>query len=142
MTVTAVNGTSNETPPELSKQSIHQRAQQYSTPNAKPTAWDTPGSASCDFRSDVVTTPTASMLQSIAATTLLDDVFLEDPTTKGLEEFCAALTGKEAALLVTSGTMGNQVAIRTHMTTPPSSLVCDSRSQCAQAPRPPHNPTH
>ena len=68
------------------------------------------------------------MLNSIASTTLLDDVFQEDPTTNNLESFIAELTGKEAALLVLSGTMGNQVSIRTHLQGPPHSVVCDHRS--------------
>lgn len=68
------------------------------------------------------------MLNAIASTTLLDDVFQDDPTTNNLESFLAELTGKEAALLVLSGTMGNQVAIRTHLLAPPHSIVCDHRA--------------
>lgn len=68
------------------------------------------------------------MLEAITSTTLLDDVFQEDPTTLNLESFIADLTGKEAALLVLSGTMGNQVAIRTHLQGPPHSVLCDQRS--------------
>ena len=61
-------------------------------------AWQQPGPASYDFRSDTMTTPTASMLDAITNTTLLDDVFLEDPTTNDLEAMVASLTGHEAAL--------------------------------------------
>jgi threonine aldolase len=68
------------------------------------------------------------MLSAIASTTLLDDVFQLDPTTLSLESFIAELTGKEAALLVLSGTMGNQVAIRTLLGAPPHSVVCDYRA--------------
>lgn len=68
------------------------------------------------------------MLEAIASTTLLDDVFQEDPTTRNLESFIADLAGKEAALLVLSGTMGNQVSIRTHLLAPPHSVVCDQRA--------------
>lgn len=68
------------------------------------------------------------MLDAIASTTLLDDVFQDDPTTANLESFCAELTGKEAGLLVLSGTMGNQVAIRTHLGGPPHSVVADHRA--------------
>ncbi len=67
------------------------------------------------------------MLKAIQETSLLDDVFMEDPTTLSLERFVAGLTGKEAALLVLSGTMGNQVAIRSHLTTPPHAVLCDRR---------------
>lgn len=110
------------------------------TPLSKPTsssngtshhqinAWSSPGAAAFDFRSDTVTTPNTRMLDAIAATTLMDDVMLEDPTTNSLESHIASLTGHEAALLVMSGTMGNQVALRTHLTTPPYSVLCDARS--------------
>jgi threonine aldolase len=91
-------------------------------------AWASPGPAEFDFRSDVVTTPTISMLAAIQATTLLDDVFEEDKTTKDLECLVADLTGKEAALLVLSGTMGNQVSLRAHLGGPPQSIVCDHRA--------------
>lgn len=90
-------------------------------------AWQQPGPAAYDFRSDVMTTPTASMLDAIINTTLHDDVFLEDPTTNDLEASMATLSGHEAALLVMSGTMGNQVALRTHLTQPPHSVLCDYR---------------
>ena len=72
------------------------------------------------------------MLSAIASTTLLDDVFQQDPTTSNLETFVADLTGKEAGLLVLSGTMGNQVAIRTHLLAPPHSVVTDHRSHIVQ----------
>jgi threonine aldolase len=75
-----------------------------------------------------MTTPTASMLAAITSCTLLDDVFNEDPTTEALEAHCAALTGKDAGLLVLSGTMGNQVALRALLTQPPHSVLCDHRS--------------
>lgn len=68
------------------------------------------------------------MLSAIAATTLADDVFQEDPTTNNFESFMCDLTGKDGALFVMSGTMGNQVAIRTHLQGPPHSIVADYRS--------------
>jgi threonine aldolase len=88
--------------------------------------------AAFDFRSDVHTTPTLSMLKAIQECTLLDDVTMEDPTTLGLEKFIAELTGKEDALLVLSGSMGNQVALRAHLTAPPHAIVCDRRSHIIQ----------
>ncbi|KAI4209938.1 MAG: hypothetical protein LQ351_007164 [Letrouitia transgressa] len=94
--------------------------------------WSSPGPAAFDFRSDVVTTPTSSMLRSIQQTTLLDDVFREDPTTLSLEAFVADLTGKEDGLLVLSGTMGNQLAIRAHLAQPPHSVLADHRSHILQ----------
>lgn len=83
--------------------------------------------AAFDFRSDVHTTPTASMLTAIQQCTLLDDVTMEDPTTLSLERFIADLTGKEDALFMLSGTMGNQVALRVHLTAPPHAIICDRR---------------
>ncbi len=65
-----------------------------------------------DMRSDTVTRPTAAMRQAMAAAEVGDDVFGDDPTVNRLQERTAALLGKEAALYVTSGTMGNQLAIR------------------------------
>ncbi|KAL3418619.1 beta-eliminating lyase [Phlyctema vagabunda] len=68
------------------------------------------------------------MLAAIQNTTLLDDVFVEDPTTNSLEEYLAEITHHEAALFVTSGTMGNQIALRSHLTQPPYSVLCDYRA--------------
>ncbi|KAI9783892.1 MAG: hypothetical protein M1816_001144 [Peltula sp. TS41687] len=96
-------------------------------PPGQQNAWQQPGPAAFDFRSDVVTTPTPSMLLAISNTTLLDDVFCEDPTTTSFERHMASLTGHDAALFVLSGTMGNQVAIRSHLMQPPHSILCDSR---------------
>ncbi|KAL6716252.1 hypothetical protein ACLMJK_005818 [Lecanora helva] len=90
--------------------------------------WSHPGQAAFDFRSDYVTTPTISMLQSIVSTTLLDDVSMEDPTTNSFQCFIAELTGHENALLACSGTMSNQIALRTALTTPPYSILTDHRS--------------
>jgi len=67
-----------------------------------------------DLRSDTVTRPTAAMREAIAAAEVGDDVYGEDPTVNQLQETAARLVGKEAALLVASGTMGNQVAIAAH----------------------------
>ncbi|KAI1133514.1 pyridoxal phosphate-dependent transferase [Nemania abortiva] len=86
------------------------------------------GAAAFDFRSDTMTTPTLAMLNAIQTTTLLDDVFQEDPTTLELEAHVAALTGKEAGLFVLSGTMGNQIALRSLLTQPPHSVLCDKDS--------------
>jgi len=92
------------------------------------TAWGSEENpAAFDFRSDVHTTPTMSMLRAIQQCTLLDDVTMEDPTTLSLERFIADLSGKEDALLVLSGTMGNQVALRSHLTAPPQAVLCDRR---------------
>ena len=66
-----------------------------------------------DLRSDTVTKPSPPMRQAMAQAEVGDDVFHEDPTVNRLEEMVAELYGKEAALFVASGTMANQLAIRT-----------------------------
>src|SRR5580658_4336480 len=66
-----------------------------------------------DLRSDTVTKPSAAMRERMARAEVGDDVFGEDPTVRALEEEVARITGKEAALFVTSGTMGNQLGIAT-----------------------------
>jgi threonine aldolase len=63
-----------------------------------------------DLRSDTVTLPTEEMLEAIRHAELGDDVYGEDPTVNRLEEMAAARMGKEAALLVTSGTQANLVS--------------------------------
>jgi threonine aldolase len=67
-----------------------------------------------DLRSDTVTLPTPAMREAIYRAELGDDVFGEDPTTNRLEKLAAQRMGKEAALLVASGTMGNLVCLLTH----------------------------
>lgn len=67
-----------------------------------------------DLRSDTVTLPTPAMREAMAAAEVGDDVYGEDPTVNKLEELAAEKVGKEAALFVTSGTMGNIVALATH----------------------------
>lgn len=75
-----------------------------------------------------MTKPTPSMLEAICQTTLLDDVFNEDPATNTLQSYVAERTKHEDALLVLSGTMGNQVSIRSHLAQPPHAVLCDHRS--------------
>ena len=67
-----------------------------------------------DLRSDTVTQPTPAMREAMYRAELGDDVFGEDPTVNRLEEMAAERMGKEAAVLVTSGTQGNLVSLLTH----------------------------
>ena len=67
-----------------------------------------------DLRSDTVTQPTEAMRRAMAAAEVGDDQYREDPTVTRLEERAAELFGKEAALFVSSGTMGNLVALLAH----------------------------
>jgi threonine aldolase len=79
-----------------------------------------------DLRSDTVTKPCAEMRRAMAEAEVGDDVYGEDPTVQRLEEEGAAALGKEAALFVPSGTMGNQIAL--HLWGERGSeVVCDAR---------------
>lgn len=80
-----------------------------------------------DLRSDTVTRPTARMLAAMANAEVGDDVYGEDPTVNRLEEKAAELFGKEAALFVPTGTMGNTIAAKLH-TKHGEEVICESRS--------------
>jgi threonine aldolase len=80
-----------------------------------------------DLRSDTVTRPTPEMRAAMAAAEVGDDVYGEDPTVNLLERRAAAVFGREAAVFVPTGTMGNQIALRLH-TQPGQEIVCESRS--------------
>ncbi|MFA5523805.1 MAG: low-specificity L-threonine aldolase [Tissierellales bacterium] len=67
-----------------------------------------------DFRSDTITKPTEEMRKAMFNAEVGDDVYGEDPTINLLEEMAAKLVGKESALFVPSGTMGNQLAVLCH----------------------------
>lgn len=67
-----------------------------------------------DLRSDTVTRPSAGMREAMAKAEVGDDVFGEDPAVNALQQKVAALLGKESALYVPSGTMGNQICIKVH----------------------------
>ena len=67
-----------------------------------------------DLRSDTVTLPTREMRQAMMEAEVGDDVYGEDPTVNRLQALAAELTGKEAALFVTSGTQGNMVSLLSH----------------------------
>lgn len=69
---------------------------------------------SIDLRSDTVTLPTPEMRDAMARAELGDDVYGEDPTVNRLQEMAAERLGKEAGLFVTSGTMGNLIAVLAH----------------------------
>lgn len=80
-----------------------------------------------DLRSDTVTRPTPEMRAAMAAAEVGDDVYLEDPTVNLLQDRAATVLGKEAALFVPSGTMGNQIAIRVH-TNPGEEVITDGHA--------------
>ncbi len=80
-----------------------------------------------DLRSDTVTRPTPAMRRAMAEAELGDDVYREDPTVNRLQDRAAEIFGREAALFVPSGTMGNQAAIKVH-TRPGQEVICEARS--------------
>ncbi|MFC7071094.1 threonine aldolase family protein [Halobaculum lipolyticum] len=80
-----------------------------------------------DFRSDTVTTPSDAMREAARDAAVGDDVYEDDPTVNELEARAADLAGFEDALYVPSGTMGNQIAIRTH-TDRGQELLCDEQA--------------
>lgn len=84
-----------------------------------------------DFRSDTVTKPTPGMLAFMQAAPIGDDVFGEDPSINSLENITAAMFGKEAGLFCPSGTMTNQIAIKTH-TQAGDEVICDELSHIYQ----------
>jgi len=80
-----------------------------------------------DLRSDTVTKPTPAMRKAMAEAEVGDDVFGEDPSVNLLQQKVANLLGKEAALFVASGTMGNQICIKTH-TEPGNEVIIDANA--------------
>jgi threonine aldolase len=84
-----------------------------------------------DLRSDTVTKPTPEMRRAMLEAEVGDDVYGEDPTVNLLEERAAAIAGKEAALFVPTGTMGNTIAVKLH-TRHGEEVICDSRAHVFQ----------
>jgi len=80
-----------------------------------------------DLRSDTVTRPSPEMRAAMATAEVGDDVYGEDPTVNLLERRAAEIFGREAALFVPTGTMGNQIGIRLH-TQPGQEVIAESRS--------------
>jgi threonine aldolase len=82
-----------------------------------------------DLRSDTVTRPTPAMRKAMAEAEVGDDVYDEDPTVHALQDRIAQLFGTEAALLLPSGTMANQIAIRAH-TQPGDEVIIGKDAHC------------
>ena len=80
-----------------------------------------------DLRSDTVTKPTPEMRRAMLEAEVGDDVYGEDPTVNRLEQRAAEITGKEAALFVPTGTMGNTIGVKVS-TEHGQEVICDSRS--------------
>src|SRR5262249_54328699 len=86
--------------------------------------------APVDLRSDTVTKPSPAMREAMSRAEVGDDVYGEDPTVRRLEEVTAEIVGKSAALFVTSGTMGNQVALLCQ-TRPGDEVIVGEGAHCA-----------
>ena len=80
-----------------------------------------------DLRSDTVTKPTPEMRRAMAEAEVGDDVYREDPTVNRLEARAAEIFGKEAALFVPTGTMGNTIGIKMQ-TNHGEEVICDARA--------------
>ena len=80
-----------------------------------------------DLRSDTVTKPTPAMRRAMAEAEVGDDVYGEDPTVRRLEERAAELLGKQAAMFVPTGSMGNAIAIKLH-THHGQEVICDDKA--------------
>jgi len=80
-----------------------------------------------DLRSDTVTKPTPAMRRAMMEAEVGDDVYGEDPTVNRLEQRAAEITGKEAALFVPTGTMGNTIAVKL-LTEHGQEVIADSRA--------------
>jgi threonine aldolase len=80
-----------------------------------------------DLRSDTVTKPTPAMRRAMMEAEVGDDVYGEDPTVNRLEQRAAEIAGKEAALFVPTGTMGNTIAVKLH-TEHGQEVICEARS--------------
>ncbi len=85
-----------------------------------------------DLRSDTVTKPTSEMRRAMAEAEVGDDVFGEDPTVNRLQAKAAELLGREAALFVPSGMMGNQIALKVH-TQPGDEVILEEASHIFNA---------
>jgi threonine aldolase len=85
-----------------------------------------------DLRSDTITRPTEAMRAAMASAPVGDDVYGEDPTVNRLEETVAALLGHEAALFTPTGSMANQLGVRT-LVPIGKELLCDSQAHVVRA---------
>jgi threonine aldolase len=85
-----------------------------------------------DLRSDTVTRPTRAMLAAMAVAETGDDVYGEDPTVQALEDRVAGLLGHEAGLFTVTGSMANQLGVRTHAG-PGQELLCEAQAHVVRA---------
>jgi threonine aldolase len=84
-----------------------------------------------DLRSDTVTRPSEAMRKAMFNAEVGDDVYKEDPTVNELERYAAELLGKEAALFVPTGVMGNQISLNV-LTSPGDEVICEKNAHIFQ----------
>src|SRR5210317_1154123 len=84
-----------------------------------------------DLRSDTVTKPSEGMRKAMYDAEVGDDVYKEDPSVNELEEYSAEILGKESALFVPSGVMGNQICLNVH-TQPSDEVICEADAHIFQ----------
>jgi threonine aldolase len=84
-----------------------------------------------DLRSDTVTKPSKEMRKAMFEAEVGDDVYKEDPTVNELEKYAAELLGKESALYVPSGVMGNQICLNV-LTNPGDEMICEKDAHIFQ----------
>ncbi|PGH33858.1 threonine aldolase [[Emmonsia] crescens] len=116
--------------PKIKPESAENDANQTYIYSAMPNLKRAIQKAGGDFRSDVSTVPTESMMQAILDASVSDDIYDEagDASVNALQNKLIELTGKEAALWALSGTMGNQICLRTHLVQPPHTVLLDHRA--------------
>jgi threonine aldolase len=102
------------------------------TLSAAPSEAVEPAGLRLDFRSDTITQPTHEMREAMRTAEVGDDVFGEDPSINALEAHAAQLFGKEAGMLVASGTQGNLLAVLS-LTRPGEELIADAGTHVANA---------
>ncbi|MDP9295358.1 MAG: threonine aldolase family protein, partial [Actinomycetota bacterium] len=84
--------------------------------------------APIDLRSDTVTKPSDAMRRAMASAEVGDDWYGDDPTVNRLQERAAEITGKEAALFVPTGTMANQIGLRSFVSGSGHLVACETRA--------------
>src|SRR5438094_6681829 len=102
-------------------------------PDRSPHGWSLysgPVTRPIDLRSDTVTTPTQAMRTAMARAEVGDDWYGDDPTVNRLEERCAEITGKQAAVYVATGTMANEIALHVFVRSG-HLVVCEGTSHVA-----------
>src|SRR5262245_32916735 len=117
---------------EISGLIVHSMPAMAATLSVAPSQALEPAGLRLDFRSDTITQPTPEMREAMRNAEVGDDVFGEDPSINALETQAASLFGKEAGMLVTSGTQGNLLAVLSQ-TRPGEELIAEAGTHVANS---------